>query len=328
MARRPPARRRGRGPGRGRRSPRSRRAGSAGAAPSSKPPSGSELVDGDLLGLGRHLLAAAGQLVVLDPLDLLGGVGGRLLLDLPLEARPWPRPPPPGAAPRPPRPAPRRSPGRRRRRCRWRRRSGRPPRRPWAPGSGTGSAGSPLPSVSSSRPVASGSSVPQWPIFFCLRTRRTFCTASCEVKPGSLSSSSSPSFISRHDRSSAARGSSRRPPARRTSSPSPASVKPAALRWPPPPWWRAIFSTSTSPRLRSDTLWRAVLALADQRHRVHAGDRARVVDQPLGVAGRGAGLLEHLAASARRWRPARLVQLEASAASRRPGARTASGWLS
>src|SRR5687768_12738198 len=53
-----------------------------------------------------------------------------------------------------------------------------------------------LPSVSSSRPVASGSSVPQWPIFFCLRSRRTFCTTSCEVRPGSLSTSSSPSFIS------------------------------------------------------------------------------------------------------------------------------------
>ena len=52
---------------------------------------GSELVDGDLLGLGRHLLAAARQLVVLDALDLLGGVGGRLLLDLPLEAGAWPR---------------------------------------------------------------------------------------------------------------------------------------------------------------------------------------------------------------------------------------------
>ena len=49
-------------------------------------PQGGEFVDGDLLGLGRHLLSPAGQLVVLHSLDLLGGVGGRLLLDLPLEA--------------------------------------------------------------------------------------------------------------------------------------------------------------------------------------------------------------------------------------------------
>ena len=80
--RRSPGRRRGRGRGRGRRCPRSRRAGSAAARPSMLA-HGGELVDGDLLGLLRHLLAAAGQLVELDPLDLLGGVGGRLLLDLP-----------------------------------------------------------------------------------------------------------------------------------------------------------------------------------------------------------------------------------------------------
>src|SRR5687767_778111 len=49
-----------------------------------------------------------------------------------------------------------------------------------------------LPRVRTRRPVASGSSVPVWPTRFWRRMRRTFCTASCDVIPGSLSTRSSP----------------------------------------------------------------------------------------------------------------------------------------
>src|SRR3954447_2185965 len=48
-----------------------------------------------------------------------------------------------------------------------------------------------LPSRSRRRPVANGSSVPAWPVF-CLRSRRTRATMSCDVTPASLSTSRTP----------------------------------------------------------------------------------------------------------------------------------------
>src|SRR5437763_7521257 len=53
----------------------------------------------------------------------------------------------------------------------------------------------PRPSVSKSRPVAIGSSVPQWPTFFIWRRRRTIATTSCEVIPAALSTSRTPSGV-------------------------------------------------------------------------------------------------------------------------------------
>src|ERR1700730_591846 len=47
--------------------------------------------------------------------------------------------------------------------------------------------------VSRSRPVAIGSSVPQWPIFLISSLRRTSATTSCEVIPSALSTSRTPS---------------------------------------------------------------------------------------------------------------------------------------
>src|SRR6188474_2881510 len=41
-------------------------------------------------------------------------------------------------------------------------------------------------------PVAMGSSVPQWPIFFMFRQRRATATTSCEVMPGPLSTRRTP----------------------------------------------------------------------------------------------------------------------------------------
>src|ERR1700704_1546060 len=47
--------------------------------------------------------------------------------------------------------------------------------------------------VSRSRPVAIGSSVPQWPIFLISSLRRTIATTSCDVIPSALSTSRTPS---------------------------------------------------------------------------------------------------------------------------------------
>src|SRR6266446_2621900 len=51
----------------------------------------------------------------------------------------------------------------------------------------------PRPTVSRSRPVAIGSSVPQWPIFFVPSWRRASATTSCDVIPSALSTSRTPS---------------------------------------------------------------------------------------------------------------------------------------
>src|SRR4030095_403947 len=51
----------------------------------------------------------------------------------------------------------------------------------------------PRPTVSRSRPVAIGSSVPQWPIFFVPSCRRASATTSCDVIPSALSTSRTPS---------------------------------------------------------------------------------------------------------------------------------------
>src|SRR5215472_16096437 len=51
----------------------------------------------------------------------------------------------------------------------------------------------PRPTVSRSRPVAIGSRVPQWPIFFVPSCRRASATTSCEVIPSALSTSRTPS---------------------------------------------------------------------------------------------------------------------------------------
>src|SRR4029077_16498966 len=51
----------------------------------------------------------------------------------------------------------------------------------------------PRPTVSRSKPVAIGSSVPQWPIFFVPSCRRASATTSCDVIPSALSTSKTPS---------------------------------------------------------------------------------------------------------------------------------------
>src|SRR5438067_2192921 len=57
----------------------------------------------------------------------------------------------------------------------------------------------PRPSVSKSKPVAIGSSVPQWPTFFICKRRRTIATTSCEVIPAALSTRSTPSGVAVND---------------------------------------------------------------------------------------------------------------------------------
>src|ERR1041385_8105497 len=51
----------------------------------------------------------------------------------------------------------------------------------------------PRPMVSRRRPVAIGSRVPQWPIFFVPSCRRANATTSCDVIPSALSTSKTPS---------------------------------------------------------------------------------------------------------------------------------------
>src|SRR6059058_486787 len=53
----------------------------------------------------------------------------------------------------------------------------------------------PRPIVRRSRPVAIGSSVPQWPIFLIPSCRRASATTSCEVIPSALSTRRTPSGI-------------------------------------------------------------------------------------------------------------------------------------
>ncbi len=148
------------------------------------------------------------------------------------------------------------------------------------------------PRVSSSSPVASGSSVPQWPIFFCRRMpgapaarRRARCR-----RPPCRPAAARRASRSRRQRFFEARDHGR----------------PHLVARLPTSWPRRrscgrrrssaerCFSTSTSPRLRSDTLYSAGAGLAEQRHRLDPGDRARQVDQPLGVARLGPGAREHL----------------------------------
>src|SRR6476469_2245287 len=57
----------------------------------------------------------------------------------------------------------------------------------------------PRPRVRRSRPVAIGSSVPQWPTLFICRRRRTIATTSCEVIPAALSTRSTPSGLAVND---------------------------------------------------------------------------------------------------------------------------------
>src|SRR3954471_16307018 len=57
----------------------------------------------------------------------------------------------------------------------------------------------PRPRVSKSKPVAIGSSVPQWPTFFIWRRRRTIATTSCDVIPAALSTRSTPSGVAVND---------------------------------------------------------------------------------------------------------------------------------
>src|SRR4051812_27156821 len=57
----------------------------------------------------------------------------------------------------------------------------------------------PRPRVRSRRPVAIGSSVPQWPTFFICKRRRTIATTSCEVIPAALSTRRTPSGVAVND---------------------------------------------------------------------------------------------------------------------------------
>src|SRR4051812_4399366 len=57
----------------------------------------------------------------------------------------------------------------------------------------------PRPRVSSSRPVAIGSSVPQWPTFLIWSLRLTSATTSCDVMPAALSTSRTPSGVAVND---------------------------------------------------------------------------------------------------------------------------------
>src|SRR4051812_19396944 len=57
----------------------------------------------------------------------------------------------------------------------------------------------PRPRVRRSKPVAIGSSVPQWPTFFICKRRRTIATTSCEVIPAALSTRRTPSGVAVND---------------------------------------------------------------------------------------------------------------------------------
>src|SRR6476661_8159354 len=135
-----------------------------------------------------------------------------------------------------------------------------------------------VPRVSSSSPVASGSSVPQWPIFFWRRMRRTRCTMSCEVKPGSFSTSNSPSFISMQVSSSAQGCSQVRGHllaqglalALQAVAGGVAVAAAAVVAG-------DLLDVHLAAAAQGDLLG-AVLALADEGHRLHAGDRADGVD--------------------------------------------------
>src|SRR4051794_24997156 len=51
------------------------------------------------------------------------------------------------------------------------------------------------PTPTSNTPVASGSSVPEWPTFLVCNTPRNFATTSCDVQPAALSTTTRPSGI-------------------------------------------------------------------------------------------------------------------------------------
>ena len=191
------------------------------------------------------------------------------------------------------------------------------------------------PTSTSSRPVANGSSVPAWPTRRPRCSRRTAATMSCDVLPAGLSMSRTPSDTGPRLRPGTCVGVQRAAPPRprypsscaatswrrnaTSSSGAIAVAKPAAWRWPPPLWARAMSETSTSPSVaRSETFDVPGAALAGQLARergdLRALHRAQVVDDPLGVGLLGAGLGEVLARQARERQAAVVEALHAGSA--------------
>src|SRR5688572_15727341 len=170
-----------------------------------------------------------------------------------------------------------------------------------------------LPSVSTSSPVASGSSVPVWPTRFCRRTRRTFCTASCEVIPASLSISKRPCCIRRL---SAPRGGGaercleRRGDRLAQGAQLPLDLEARGVLVPAAPVLARQLLDVHLAAAAQRYLVAVGAGLAEERHGFDASDRARVVHEALGVARGGAAAREHLLADHRRRHPAVVVQLE------------------